>query len=267
MASDLRASSAQTACQRHLPRPPRPGWHGGRSGVESSPLRARAELGQSWEEPDWCAWQESNLLPHAPQACALSGELQAHKPTRSPPRGASSDAFYPARTPGRTRSASRYHPHRGARPDAHRCSRAMISGGQRHPKLSPFSAAFLTPRFLLEEGGVDAGRPQRLASSRAPGSEEPNHGPGLRLASQPRMCFPHRGRPAVRGPKLPTLQHCGAQAQQRLRIGARGIGMNKHRYIGETFRTIGRRRGHGGRARRWTRFWRWAGQRHAWGKW
>ena len=24
-----------------------------------------------------CAWQESNLLPHAPQACALSGELQA----------------------------------------------------------------------------------------------------------------------------------------------------------------------------------------------
>src|SRR5438105_6672954 len=27
----------------------------------------------------WCAWQESNLLPHAPQACALSGELQARK--------------------------------------------------------------------------------------------------------------------------------------------------------------------------------------------
>src|SRR4029077_5222474 len=26
-----------------------------------------------------CAWQESNLLPHAPQACALSGELQARK--------------------------------------------------------------------------------------------------------------------------------------------------------------------------------------------
>src|SRR3982074_3204763 len=27
----------------------------------------------------WCAWQESNLLPHAPQACALSGELQARQ--------------------------------------------------------------------------------------------------------------------------------------------------------------------------------------------
>ena len=27
-----------------------------------------------------CAWQESNLLPHAPQACALSGELQALRP-------------------------------------------------------------------------------------------------------------------------------------------------------------------------------------------
>src|SRR5205085_4685994 len=26
---------------------------------------------------DWCAWQESNLLPLAPQASALSGELQA----------------------------------------------------------------------------------------------------------------------------------------------------------------------------------------------
>jgi hypothetical protein len=26
----------------------------------------------------WCAWQESNLLPLAPQASALSGELQAH---------------------------------------------------------------------------------------------------------------------------------------------------------------------------------------------
>ena len=26
---------------------------------------------------EWCAWQESNLLPHAPQACALSVELQA----------------------------------------------------------------------------------------------------------------------------------------------------------------------------------------------
>ena len=26
-----------------------------------------------------CAWQESNLLPHAPQACALSGELQARQ--------------------------------------------------------------------------------------------------------------------------------------------------------------------------------------------
>src|SRR5258707_14956399 len=25
----------------------------------------------------WCAWQESNLLPLAPQASALSGELQA----------------------------------------------------------------------------------------------------------------------------------------------------------------------------------------------
>src|SRR5437588_7321185 len=27
----------------------------------------------------WCSWQESNLLPLAPQASALSGELQALK--------------------------------------------------------------------------------------------------------------------------------------------------------------------------------------------
>ena len=30
----------------------------------------------------WCAWQESNLLPLAPQASALSGELQAQKTGR-----------------------------------------------------------------------------------------------------------------------------------------------------------------------------------------
>ena len=41
-------------------------------GMRSS--RTRNRLGGAW----WCAWQESNLLPHAPQACALSGELQAH---------------------------------------------------------------------------------------------------------------------------------------------------------------------------------------------
>src|SRR2546426_307573 len=30
-------------------------------------------------EAPWCAWQESNLLPLAPQASALSGELQAQE--------------------------------------------------------------------------------------------------------------------------------------------------------------------------------------------
>jgi hypothetical protein len=30
-------------------------------------------------EASWCAWQESNLLPLAPQASALSGELQARE--------------------------------------------------------------------------------------------------------------------------------------------------------------------------------------------
>src|SRR5437868_11255538 len=33
---------------------------------------------RSGGEAPWCAWQESNLLPLAPQASALSGELQAH---------------------------------------------------------------------------------------------------------------------------------------------------------------------------------------------
>ena len=42
-----------------------------------------AELEIGFEEDGWCAWQESNLLPHAPQACALSDELQA----RASPRG------------------------------------------------------------------------------------------------------------------------------------------------------------------------------------
>src|ERR1700682_4493492 len=36
-------------------------------------LSASPEFGQA----RWCAWQESNLLPLAPQASALSGELQA----------------------------------------------------------------------------------------------------------------------------------------------------------------------------------------------
>src|SRR6266851_8740822 len=44
----------------------------------------------------WCAWQESNLLPLAPQASALSGELQAREgfslgePRRRPPQPQSS---------------------------------------------------------------------------------------------------------------------------------------------------------------------------------
>ncbi len=30
----------------------------------------RLPLGGFSQCPKWCAWQESNLLPHAPQACA-----------------------------------------------------------------------------------------------------------------------------------------------------------------------------------------------------
>jgi hypothetical protein len=39
--------------------------------------RVAAEFAPNSTNVGWCAWQESNLLPHAPQACALSGELQA----------------------------------------------------------------------------------------------------------------------------------------------------------------------------------------------
>src|SRR2546430_3814342 len=38
----------------------------------------RASAAVERERAAWCAWQESNLLPLAPQASALSGELQAH---------------------------------------------------------------------------------------------------------------------------------------------------------------------------------------------
>ena len=41
-------------------------------------VQFRASAAVERERPRWCAWQESNLLPLAPQASALSGELQAH---------------------------------------------------------------------------------------------------------------------------------------------------------------------------------------------
>src|SRR5713226_9398895 len=42
---------------------------------------ARAESNTGWQgEPaEWCAWQESNLLPFGPEPNALSGELQARE--------------------------------------------------------------------------------------------------------------------------------------------------------------------------------------------
>src|SRR6202165_4810527 len=43
--------------------------------VSASAELRKLELGRPW-----CAWQESNLLPLAPQASALSGELQAREP-------------------------------------------------------------------------------------------------------------------------------------------------------------------------------------------
>jgi hypothetical protein len=40
----------------------------------------RAELGPNSTDAQWCAWQESNLLPHAPQAWPVSA-LQSATPT------------------------------------------------------------------------------------------------------------------------------------------------------------------------------------------
>jgi hypothetical protein len=57
-----------------------------RGGIRCNRVRTRSRRG------GWCAWQESNLLPHAPQACALSGELQARKSESLP-----ADPVHPAR--------------------------------------------------------------------------------------------------------------------------------------------------------------------------
>jgi hypothetical protein len=53
---------------------------GGRCETKKRSLR---EFSVNLRRSAWCAWQESNLLPLAPQASALSGELQAQVNART----------------------------------------------------------------------------------------------------------------------------------------------------------------------------------------
>src|ERR1700694_3409572 len=70
--------------------------------VSASAELRKLELGRPW-----CAWQESNLLPLAPQASALSGELQAQEELSlgegqsrpSPPCTLSRRGCWPRRAP------------------------------------------------------------------------------------------------------------------------------------------------------------------------
>src|SRR6266481_5900492 len=73
--------------QSNAPTPLRPhSIHGFAAGVLlcvlhqlslTRPVEVRCDRRRNLDGRRWCAWQESNLLPLAPQASALSGELQA----------------------------------------------------------------------------------------------------------------------------------------------------------------------------------------------
>ena len=71
--------SRRFACEPHLRWSRRPPFTYGRADralpVDPAPASSPPHPGTALL--GWCAWQESNLLPLAPQASALSGELQA----------------------------------------------------------------------------------------------------------------------------------------------------------------------------------------------